>query len=336
MAVLAHDCTDVQLIRVRNVRAPGMALASNADNLHLASCRGDILVEDCVADGHGDDGLNVHSQYAMVTQAWQQNGLTHATVGPHLNGDRTGWDVSFARPVFRVGDEVAVRKIPGLGCTRARITGVEGSTASREQQVVLILQQLASTSTLSPPEITPGDIVEPLDATPASIVVINSTFCNSRASGLILQANNVRVEGNAIQNVSSAAISSGGYWDSFGESPFGSNISISSNRISGCNRGHRTNTGGGWGKGAAIGFQGSFKSAPTASLHHNISITSNLVSAAGGPALEAASVDGLTIQDNKFCLSNSQQNATHLQHCHNAVSTGNQCCIAGGGFQPCR
>jgi hypothetical protein len=53
-------------------------------------------------------------------------------------------------------------------------------------------------------------------------------------------------------------------------------------------------TGGGWGKGAAIGFQGSFKSAPTASLHHNISITSNLVSAAGGPALEAASVDGLT------------------------------------------
>ena len=50
MAVLAHDCTDVRLERVRNEAAPGAPLAGNADALHLASCRGAVVIKECVAE----------------------------------------------------------------------------------------------------------------------------------------------------------------------------------------------------------------------------------------------------------------------------------------------
>ena len=63
MAVLAHDCTNVHLERVINTpESAGLPLAGNADALHLASCRGAVTVRGCVADRHGDDGLNIHGQ----------------------------------------------------------------------------------------------------------------------------------------------------------------------------------------------------------------------------------------------------------------------------------
>ena len=52
-------------------------------------------------------------------------------------------------------------------------------------------------------------IVEPLSSVPSSVLILNNTFHASRASGIILQTDNVHVHGNTISNTSSAAISSG-------------------------------------------------------------------------------------------------------------------------------
>ena len=132
MGVLAHDCTDVRLQRVRNqppdadkelasrkdnssrallqhrrLHTPGWPLAGNADAIHLASCRGTVVVQDCVAERQGDDGLNIHSQYAVVqavlssTQDVHGSGSYEVSVGQHANADNTSWGCLFARPVFR-------------------------------------------------------------------------------------------------------------------------------------------------------------------------------------------------------------------------------------------
>ena len=54
-----------------------------------------------------------------------------------------------------------------------------------------------------------GDIAEPVDASPHTIRVTGNRMVDSRASGIILEADNAMVADNVICNVSSAAISSG-------------------------------------------------------------------------------------------------------------------------------
>ena len=113
-----------------------------------------------------------------------------------------------------MGDTVAVRSAVTLEITlRTTILGVSGNPASPP----LSLCVDATAQTLA----HPGDILEPLSATPSAAWVSGCKFTNSRASGIILQTDNARVEGTVIANVSSAAIAVGGYWNSFSESPFG-------------------------------------------------------------------------------------------------------------------
>ena len=103
MGVLAYDCTNLKLARIINQPlADWMPLAGNADAIHIASSRGRVEVRDCVANRHGDDGLNIHSQYAVVQEV---SSISHCTgpdslqlqVGPHVNADNTSWGSLFAR-----------------------------------------------------------------------------------------------------------------------------------------------------------------------------------------------------------------------------------------------
>ena len=124
------------------------------------------------------------------------------------------------RPVFRVGDRVAIRRSNTLSTLlRTRILSLVGDVASPPLTLCLAASTPPTPRAPTPPR--PGDILEPLSATPSVAVVSGCTFANSRASGVILQADHVRIERSLVANVSSAAIAVGGYWNSFSESPFG-------------------------------------------------------------------------------------------------------------------
>ena len=102
MAVLAHDCTDLHFERIVNKpSSDSTPLAGNADAIHIASCRGHVVVRDCVADRQGDDGINIHSQYGVVTSVASRNcsgqHSVQLQVGPHMNADNTSWGNIFAR-----------------------------------------------------------------------------------------------------------------------------------------------------------------------------------------------------------------------------------------------
>ena len=103
MAVLAYDCTNLKLERILNQPLTDwMPLAGNADAIHIASSRGRVEVRDCVANRHGDDGLNIHSQYAVVLEVSSISNCTapdslQLQVGPHMNADNTSWGNLFAR-----------------------------------------------------------------------------------------------------------------------------------------------------------------------------------------------------------------------------------------------
>jgi hypothetical protein len=287
MGVLAHDCTNVTLERVRNTPQPQpqprpnkvapasrdsggengggrsshlahasserplLPLAGNADAMHLASCRGEVIVRDCIADRQGDDGLNIHSQYAVVQKilpaapyrtrqqhqhehqrvpadsaaghaAGHAAGVLRVAVGPNVNADSTTWGVVFARPVFRIGDTVAVRTTSNsnrnspneaLGVIlRATITHIEdgeeedkGSggplvltltsinnadhdqATATENEKDKLKEAEADAADMGSAVVSVGDFVISLSAMPSRVLVSGNRFTNSRASGIILQ-----------------------------------------------------------------------------------------------------------------------------------------------------
>ena len=115
-----------------------------------------------------------------------------------------------------------------------------------------------------------------------------------------------------VDSVSSAAVSAGDYFHSFGESPFGSNLLLLGNRISRAALGHRTTQGGSWGAGTAIRTTSAPDFAPP--THTNVSLMGNRVSLfPGQSALQAVAVAGLVLRRNSFdCSSSALYNCTHL------------------------
>jgi len=182
----------------------------------------------------------------------------------------------------------------------------------------------------------------------ACAVIANNTFAGSRASAVICQTDNAVIEGNTMANVSSAAISAGGYFAAFGESPFGSNITIRGNHIRRCGLAHRLAGGSGsWGGGGAIRVGGNSGSAANATgLHRNVSITGNVVSTggapwlrsgAGQPAVVAGGVTGLAMHGNAFCVPGAEAVAAVVSHCEDVAVAGNLCCANGTApaIRPC-
>ena len=348
MGLLAFDCTNIRLERVRNTPVPTAVgvtpfpLAGNADAMHLASCRGEVTVRGCVANRQGDDGLNIHGQYAIVVQSVRAGDTVQVTVGPRATSDNTSWGVIFARPVFRVGDTVAVRS-PSRGledvASEATVLRVSGDGSAPPLVVTL--------GGVDGATLVPGDIVESLSAVPSTVVVSNNLLANSRASGIIMESNNVQIQNNWIQNLSSAGIASGGYFTSFAESPFGSNITIVGNQLGNVGLGHRTTSGGHWGAGGgAIQLSGSNFAPNATALHRNVTVSANIIMLAGGgdapkaAALQAVAVTGLSVENNTILHggagAGAGQSPLWYWWCKDVVAANNSCCDGdGAGCKPC-
>lgn len=139
-------------------------------------------------------------------------------------------------PIFLTFDDLREGRGAGHGAVRRKTASTHASSTR-------------SNGSNGSNGIMPGDVVQPLASTPTSVVVDGCQFANSRASGIILEADNALVVNNSFANLSSAAISIGEYWSSFSESPFGSNITIGDSRVTRPGLGHRTLGGGSWGAG---------------------------------------------------------------------------------------
>ena len=315
MGVLAWNCTGVQLEGVRNVpsgtRAP---MAGNADAMHLASCRGRVRIAGCVGDRQGDDGLNVHGQYAVVRSSGPGGRLI---AGPHDNVDGTGWDSLFARPAFSVGDTVSVLRAAGL-------TEVLRGTVLRVHHGATVDMTLSGDASAA----APGDVVVSLDAQPSQLLIERSNFTGSRASGIVLLADNVVVDQARIEGVSAAAVAIGGYFSAFGEAPLGSNITVLNTRIAGNGRGHRTVSGGHWGGGGGGVVLAPISAAPNATrLHLGIAVRRSTVLSEAGPAVAATAVTGLVVEDNTLCASNFSGSPVQCQECLHVSERNNSCIL---------
>lgn len=341
MSVLIFDSTDIALDGVATRPYKNLPLAANADAFHLSSCRGKVSVRRCVANQQGDDGLNIHSQQAIISHVnddhESDDSMINVTIVPNLNADGTDWGCLFASPVFRVHDILSLRRGPNLTPYLDAVV-VELKNYSNSVPHNLLLRITTKHQRFS--NVSTGDIIESGSALPSAVTISGNKFVNSRASGIILMCSNVSVHNNNISNMSSNGIAVGGYWKSFGESPLGSNIMVADNSISGCGRGHRTVPQGEWGQGPAVRI-----AAPMfnmSSLHQNVSFYRNTISTVdvrnrSTAALQIEATDSGKAINNTFCVYNTtaQTDIVLLENSDDFVNYGNLCCDGSRHYRHC-
>ncbi len=66
MGMYAQLSSNVAVVGVRIVKAPGRSMSITADALHFNACNGSVLISDSIFEGQGDDGLNVHGKFGVV------------------------------------------------------------------------------------------------------------------------------------------------------------------------------------------------------------------------------------------------------------------------------
>ncbi len=102
----------------------GRWLSVNADATHFRDCSGEVTLEDCLLEGEGDDGTNIHTQYNHITEIVDPTTIKIAGRGwANLHDDDV---LEFAK-----GDLLPYATIPMTGQTIDRQTKVSTVTLAQ-------------------------------------------------------------------------------------------------------------------------------------------------------------------------------------------------------------
>ncbi len=242
MATLFVDTVDISLSSFRDVPYAPYPMASNADAVHLSSCRGRVSINNMHARRHGDDGINVHSNYFVVQSVDFNNGIYTLKLAGAQDSCSL-WDL----PRVHIGDIFDVRRPDTLASRGkfvvANILGnqfcVDGSLAFS----VLLYARDSKNQSIP----LKYDLALSESASPQTIEIINSTVEASRASGIVVMSHNVTISQCKFVNLSSAGVNVCPYWNPFGEANIPRHVTIVNSTFVSCALGHRTNTSSTWG-----------------------------------------------------------------------------------------
>jgi hypothetical protein len=235
-AIFAHDLTDftVQSVtlftswfmgtgttRARRINIvdyqikprDGRWLSSNADCMHFADSREYIRISDSKCEMQGDDGLNVHSEYFLVTEIVNSSALIVAAFNwtdPLNIGDNTRLEFSSSKQPF-------------TGYTSGTVASV--TTYAPDSKLFIFT---------SPINVSIGDYVCVADA--PTLTIRNLTVERNRARGILLETRNVDVRNCVFNRTSAAAVlfQPSLYWH---EALAGRNATLADNVYINCNEG---------------------------------------------------------------------------------------------------
>ncbi len=159
---------------------PEALMSLNADVIHVAGETKSVLVENCCFERPGDDFVNVHMNAYVVSSV---NGNEITAASPRF-GFSPLWAAAgetlrfYDRETFSVLGEATVESV-GEGSYRL---------------------------TALPEGVKSGSVAVNVSTIPDSVVIRNNQFKYNRARGLLLQSENVLVEGNTFYGIALAAI----------------------------------------------------------------------------------------------------------------------------------
>jgi hypothetical protein len=209
MAVIGWGSRDITIRRLRVVPVEGGWMSATADAMHFGACRGQVVVEDSIFAGMGDDAINIHGMYGLVMDRPDDRTLVvaRARLHPYYDTARTIWDAPEAGDVleYGVGDQPLL---------------AQGQlTVASARQDVLQQRTVIHTTTPLPASVGSSTLLANLSATPA-VRIRRCQVRGNRARGFLLQTRDVVVEDCDFTDVSAAGIQictdAAEWWESLG------------------------------------------------------------------------------------------------------------------------
>lgn len=235
-AILAHDLTDftVQSVAIRSswymgtvtTRARRLTivdyhvqphaehwLSTNADCMHFADSREYVHISDSKCELQADDGLNVHSQYFIVTEIVNSSALI---IGAF----------NWTDPM-NIGDDTRVE----FSHNQQPFTGYSNATVASVTFVPSASRLFIFTN---PVNVNVGDYVCVADA--PMVTIRNLTVERNRARGVLLETRNVDIRHSVFNRTSGAAVlfQPSLYWH---EALPSRNVTLANNLYINCNEG---------------------------------------------------------------------------------------------------
>ncbi len=227
-ALIADHCADIHIIRMNVEPSDGDAFSTNTDALHLISCKGNVVVENCRFVGVGDDFINTHTFYHKITSV--DGDYVTLELGKHSQSGKVN--------LPDVGDELAVECLPERKIL-ARRKVVSSDVVLRERSKQIIRVRLDE----GLPQSFIGEEVADVTRVP-NLIFRNNYGKNGFARGVLVKSPAV-IENNELVNLAVAGIKVSAedyYWH---EGITAERVTIIGNKIVGCGHWYTTRETGG-------------------------------------------------------------------------------------------
>ena len=269
----------------------------SGDVIHSASVKVGPLVENCLFEKQGDDGVNIHGFYGFSVK--KVNDRTYLVSPKYIDiiqpGDQVEITGAYDYETQKITKAVSVKQVqrPDLEADAKKAWQGKHPPASFTSFVEITFQDAV--------ELELGDGVCSITRTGSGSVIRDSTFRHNRSRGIVLKAFDSLVEGNTIENTGLSGIVCSteiGYW---GEAHFTRNIIIRNNKLIGCNTSVNVRTNGSDEIGAinvSIFAPLNFTGLLEARQNRNIVIENNTITDSYAYGMLLTNIDGLKVTGN--------------------------------------
>ncbi len=308
LGILSQYCENIEMRNVNMIPNPhkNRFLSGHDDGLHFMGCKGEIVIDNCDAQGLMDDPINIHGTYVPVIEK----------IDDFAVKCKFGQDMSHGLLWAVAGDQV------GFIEKREMNTAYFGTVKSFEP--LDVDHFIIRFTDKIPTNIDANFVLENLSWTP-NATITNCFVGSNRARGYLISTPGKVVIENNIFETSGAAILIAGDANYWYESGAAKDITIKNNEFRfPCNS-------------SSYQFCEAIISiypeipAPNAlkPFHKNIKIENNIFNPSDYPILFAVSVDGLSFKNNTIKRSYAftpwfpQQYNFRLEACKNVEISGN-------------
>ena len=305
MAVLGWDCRDFTIRRMRVAPAKGGRMSATADAMHFSGCRGQITVDDSEFAGMGDDAINIHAMYGLVTARIDDHTLTvvRARLHPYYDKARAIWSAPANGDILEYGngDE------PLIAQGQLRVAGARQDT---ERQCTVIRFEEAL-----PAGVGENTLLANVSTSP-SVRVRHCSVHGNRARGLLLQTRDVLVEDCIFENISGAGVQICADAADWCESLGARDVTIQRCVFRRCNFGVARRE-------AALDIFADLANhrQSAAGVHQRLHLLDNVFEGNTGAAIHVGSADGVDIRRNRFARNTGALVA--VLNSRNVVVSGN-------------
>ena len=263
------------------------------DGIHSIGMKKGPLIEDCLIERHGDDGIAIHGSYQLAL------GITGKTL-----------KLSPARDLnWGIGDKVTFYNTEAVVIGEAHVANIGTDRKATPEELELIkanswalvapiFQSIIEVELDSEVPVVPGVRVVSRDRCGNGFVIRHNTVRDHRARGILVKASDGVIENNTVDNSSIAGIviSPELHWM---EADFSSNIKITGNTIrnTGIDPANASRSQAG---AISISAEGLNKKIAPTGGHKNIVIAGNTVENCRGAGLVVTSAENVQITGNRF------------------------------------